>query len=108
MPSVGPLGHSLRIIATVWCLSSVVLVYLYSGCLTSFITIPKLNPAIESLDDLMTNTRLKLTILKNSVYESIILVGTFFFQNHFFVKESNLFLGIEFWNLQILGRFSTE
>ncbi len=73
MPSVGPLGHALRIVAGVWCLTSIVFVYLYSGCLTSFITIPKLRPLIESLDDLSTSVDLELTILKNSVFESIIL-----------------------------------
>lgn len=74
MPIVGPLGHASRVTAAAWCLSSVVFVYLYSGSLTSFITIPKLRPVIESLDDLAVNPNLKLTILKNSVFESIILV----------------------------------
>ena len=74
MPSVGPLGHATRMIASGWCLTSVVFVYLYSGCLTSFITIPKLHPLIESLDDLSTSVDLELTILKNSVFESMVLV----------------------------------
>ncbi|EFX83375.1 hypothetical protein DAPPUDRAFT_315894 [Daphnia pulex] len=76
MPSVGPLGHAVRIIAAAWCLPSVVFIYLYSGCLTSFITIPKLHPLIESLDDLATSADLKLTILKDTVFESMILEAT--------------------------------
>ncbi|XP_059353235.1 glutamate receptor ionotropic, kainate 4-like isoform X1 [Daphnia carinata] len=76
MPSVGPLGHATRLLAATWCLTAVVFIYLYSGCLTSFITIPKLRPLIESLDDLATSVDLKLTLLKNSVFESIILEAT--------------------------------
>lgn len=74
MPSIGPLGHATRLVAATWCLTAVVFIYLYSGCLTSFITIPKLRPLIESLDDLATSVDLELTILKNSVFESMILV----------------------------------
>jgi Ligand-gated ion channel len=74
IPSVGPLGHATRITAAAWCLPCVVFIYLYSGCLTSFITIPKLHPLIESLEDLATNADLKLTILKDTVFETMILV----------------------------------
>lgn len=74
MPSVGPLGHATRIIAGVWCLVSIVFVYLYNGCLTSYITFPKMRPIIESLDQLANSAELELAILKNSVFESIILV----------------------------------
>lgn len=76
MPSIGPLGHASRIVAGVWCLTSVVFVYLYSGCLTSFMTIPKLHPIIESLDDLADSADLELTILRNTVFETMIMEAT--------------------------------
>lgn len=74
MPDPGSLGHATRITAGVWCLTCIVFVYLYSGSLTSFITIPKLAPLIESLEDLTNSSALQLTILKNSVFETIIMV----------------------------------
>lgn len=77
MPSVGPLGHAPRIVAGVWCLGSVVLAYLYSGCLTSFIAIPKMRPLIESLDDLLLGGNdLKFATPKNSFLEADIFVRT--------------------------------
>jgi hypothetical protein len=96
MPSVGPLGHAVRIIAAAWCLPSVVFIYLYSGCLTSFITIPKLYPLIESLDDLATSADLKLTILKDTVFETMILVRNEFFVLHCvksgFISKNSIFI----------------
>ena len=35
---------------SVWCLASVVLTYFDSGCLVSFVTVPKLRPIVENLN----------------------------------------------------------
>lgn len=102
MPSIGPLGHATRLVAATWCLTAVVFIYLYSGCLTSFITIPKLRPLIESLDDLATSVDLELTILKNSVFESMILVYLLPIRHCLCDKVRRNFVcpGSDIWNLQ--------
>lgn len=78
MPVVGPLGHATRVIAGAWCSSSVVFVYLYSGCLTSYLTAPRAYLLIESLEDLaFGGSGLRLAIVKYTHRETIFLVKSF-------------------------------
>ena len=53
----------------------VVLVNAYSGVLTSFMTVPKFEKTVESLEDLSTCGRLRLTIENNSFVATSFLVG---------------------------------
>ena len=59
---------------SVWCLASVVLTYLYSGCLVSFVTVPKLRPIVENLDELANSSQLEVVTLKSHFFESYLLV----------------------------------
>lgn len=54
--------QSFRILAGVWLLASVVLVNSFGGILTSYLTIPKMMPSINSLEDLAGNQELPLSM----------------------------------------------
>ena len=68
------LSHSIRITMSAWCLACVVLTYLYSGCLVSFVTIPKLRPIVENLDELANSNQLEVATMKSHFFESYLLV----------------------------------
>lgn len=67
-------SHSTRIAAASWCLTSVVLVYLYSGCLISFMTVPKFRPLVETLDELADHKELQIATLDTHFFQSMLLV----------------------------------
>jgi len=45
----------------------VVLIYAYAGVLTSMLTVPKLEPTIDTLDDLAANDAFQITIEKETI-----------------------------------------
>ena len=53
--NVSSIGHSPRLLAAVWCLCTVVFIYVYVGILVSFLSVPKLRPIVNSLEDLRTS-----------------------------------------------------
>lgn len=66
--------NSSPLVGSVWCLSSIVLVYLYTSVLISYLTIPKMRPIVETTEDLAASTRLEVAAIKNSIFESTLLV----------------------------------
>jgi uncharacterized membrane protein YjgN (DUF898 family) len=45
-------GHAPRLLAAIWGSSAVIFVYVYVGTLVSFLSVPKLQPVVDSLEDL--------------------------------------------------------
>lgn len=64
---------STRLAVTAWCLACTVLVYVYSGCLNSFVTVPKLKPLADTLDEL-ANTDLQVCSFEGHFYADVLLV----------------------------------
>jgi hypothetical protein len=48
-------GYAPRFLLGVWCLCAMVFIYVYVGILVSFLSIPKLRPLVDSLEDLPTS-----------------------------------------------------
>ncbi|KAI9551422.1 hypothetical protein GHT06_021755 [Daphnia sinensis] len=65
--------NSSPIVLSVWCLACIVLVYLYTGVLISYLTIPKMRPIVETVEELAESTRLQVVAIKNSIFESTLL-----------------------------------
>lgn len=65
---------SYKILAGLWLLSMIVLINGYSGVLTSFLTIPKLNPIANTLQDVAESNELRVTIEKNVLLSKFLLV----------------------------------
>ncbi|XP_046631468.1 glutamate receptor 1-like isoform X2 [Daphnia pulicaria] len=68
--------NSSPLVGSVWCLSTVVLVYLYTGVLISYLTIPKMQPIVETTEELAASPRLHVVAIKNSIFESTLLQST--------------------------------
>lgn len=77
--------NSSPIVLSVWCLACVVLVYLYTGVLISYLTIPKMRPIVETVEELAESTRLQVVAIKNSIFESTLLVSSELFSSNSFV-----------------------
>ena len=57
-----------------WCLMAVVLINSYTGNLTSYLSVPKLNPIPNSFGELAASSDYKLSIQANSVLMKSITV----------------------------------
>ena len=57
-----------------WCLMAVVLINSYTGNLTSYLSIPKLNPIPNSFDELVSSSDYKLSIAANTILMKSIMV----------------------------------
>ncbi|XP_046649955.1 ionotropic receptor 93a-like isoform X1 [Daphnia pulicaria] len=53
---------SLRLVAGVWCLTMVVLVNAYTGTLMSYLTVPKLRPIVNTLEELAASSETRMTV----------------------------------------------
>ena len=69
--------NSIRFIIGLWLLTMVVIVNSYSGVLTSLLAIPKLEPTIESVEDLVASEQYKLTIEKDVILTRDFLVSSY-------------------------------
>jgi len=58
----------------VWLLSLVVLQNGYNGVLTSFMTVPKLEPVFNTLEEVLADGRYRITDQKHSVMTNQFLV----------------------------------
>jgi hypothetical protein len=58
----------------------VVIIYAYTGVLTSMLTVPKLVPTIDTLDDLAANDAFQITIEKETIktWELLVCLQNFF------------------------------
>lgn len=66
---------SFRILVAPWLMGMVVFIYAYTGVLTSILSVPKLEPIINSVEELATKSQFKLTIEKNAALTSDFLVS---------------------------------
>ena len=60
-----------------WCLMAVVLINSFTGNLTSYLSVPKLNPIPNSFEELAASSNYKLSIQANSVLMKSITVKMF-------------------------------
>ena len=67
-------GNAPRLLAAFWCLAAVVLTYAYVGSLVSFLSVPKVAPIIDSLDDL-PSSKLRWTTQSSTAIESLFLAS---------------------------------
>ena len=65
---------AIKIVAASWILSLVLLINGYIGLLASILTVSKLEPTINTLDELAASQRFRLTIEKNSILVNQIMV----------------------------------
>lgn len=65
---------SLRLLAGTWCLMALVLTNSYAGCLRSFMTVPKMKPVPQSLEELALSTDFTVTVEKGAVIADSFLV----------------------------------
>ena len=65
---------AMRIVWGVLCLTSIVLVYVYTGTLTSRLTAPFRKALVDSVDDVANNQRLVPYVVKMSAVEEHIQV----------------------------------
>ena len=65
---------SLRILVGSWLLAMIVVVYAYQGVLMSILSVPKLKPTIDSLEELVVQHKYKLTIERSSSLTQLFMV----------------------------------
>lgn len=63
-----------RPVLAVWCLTSVILICYYSTGIISFLTVPKLRPVVNSIEELSSSSVLQVAAIKSSIFETIFLV----------------------------------
>ena len=64
----------MRLIWGSWCLSLIVLVYVYTGTLTSMLTAPKYEFLANSIEDVAENSHIQPIILKGLSLETYMMV----------------------------------
>ncbi|XP_057379258.1 glutamate [NMDA] receptor subunit 1-like [Daphnia carinata] len=69
--------HSNRIAISSWCLMSTVLVYAYSSCIISYLTIPKSHLLVNSVEELANSQVLQVATHKNSFFEATLLQSSY-------------------------------
>lgn len=79
---------SLYLMVGLWCLMAVVLTNAYTSTLTSYLTVPKLEPIVNTLEELAANGRIKITLDFESDLSKVFLVKT----------RNQLFQGLTFSN----------
>jgi len=85
IPSAATRFQSVRLVIVLWCLMVLILINYYSSELTSNMTITKLKPIVNSLEELAASDKLKPTIDMNSVLANRILVFLFKFIFYFYL-----------------------
>lgn len=67
----------LRLIFTVWCLPMVVLSFAYTGTLVSFLTAPKFQFMVNSIDEAAGNAKIQLYVVRDSSAQEAFVVKTY-------------------------------
>lgn len=65
---------AIRLMMGIWLLLMVVLINCYTGVLTSIMTVPKLEPIPQSLEELAAKKEYKVTVMKESFLAKAFLV----------------------------------
>ena len=68
---------SLRIFLGIWFLMMVVLINAYAGVLTSYMTVPKLKPIPQSLEQLAAMKEYKVSVIKDHFLTNSFLVRVY-------------------------------
>lgn len=68
---------SFRFVIGAWLLVATVLVNSYSGTVISFMTVPKMKPAINSFEDLVASKDVKLILLADTTTKKHIMASAF-------------------------------
>ena len=55
-----------RLMVALWLLSMVVLINVYTGIYTANMAVPKLEPTVDTLEDLAASTKFRMTIEMNT------------------------------------------
>ena len=72
--------NSFRILAGFWLLAAMVLVNSYSSLVISSLTVPKMKPSIDSLEDLAANEDVDVVLRSDvSTGEQILVIVTFYY-----------------------------
>jgi hypothetical protein len=80
--------NSFRVLAGVWVLCATVLVNSYTGIVTSSLTTPKMNPSIESFEDLAASSEIGVVLRHDtSIGEQILVKSKPFNSLLVFIKE---------------------
>ena len=69
--------QSFKILVGIWLLSMVVLIYAYSGVMTSLLTVPKLKPIVQTLEETIQQNRL-VTMERDRTLSRTFMVFIFF------------------------------
>lgn len=96
------------LLSGLWLLAMVVFVNAYTGTLISYLTVPKLNPVINSLEQLVAETDWKLSIEKNSEFSKQILASQLLVNTKMkrcVICKLLYVLGCHFWSVQDDRRF---
>ena len=64
----------LRIVISAWLLSMVVLINAYAGVLTSFLTVPKLEKVVDTLEQVVEGGKFRVTAEKGTLLTHTFLV----------------------------------
>ena len=84
---------SLRFVAGIWCLATIVLASAYTGVMTSSMAVRKLKPIIKSLEELAASNEVTVTVDSNSVLANDMLVmrnSNFMTRETYLVVDSRL------------------
>ena len=72
---------SFRVLVGAWLLIATVLVNSYSGTIISYLTVPKMKPAINTFEDLIASEEVELILLADTVIEQQIRVSVHHFND---------------------------
>ncbi len=70
-----PQQLSFRILVATWCIMALVLVNAYSSTLISYLSVPKLQPIVNSLEELAAQNSLRLIVPAKTIMANRILVS---------------------------------
>lgn len=74
----------IRLVLSAWLLSMVVIVYAYTGVLTAYLTVQKLEPTVDTFEQLASsNCRFRITVEKDTLFSNQIMVTLLV---HFIIK----------------------
>ena len=66
-------GVTFKFMVGVWLLSMIVLIYAYTGVMTAFLSVPKLEPIVKNFEEAVLQGR-TLSALKGTSFAAILLV----------------------------------
>lgn len=65
---------SIRMALAAWLLAMVVIVYAYTGVLTAYLTVSKLEPTVDTIEQLASSNRYRITMERSTLLSKQIMV----------------------------------